>query len=346
MYKEKTKIYIADKEGSCLFSNLCPEEENLSKNCISKNETIFTTIGKARHGKIQNEYGVIYLITYDKDICNHSKLFKKEIFLVTNILPYVSKTRKRAFDDFNHDIPKIHGHNIQEIFSLIPQIEFQKEKTGQDQINFIKKIIKDDPDKVSKTLLKIIKNNSSISNEFTILHSKYVDEYIVQKDWHEIYKVLHNVLINFFADFNDNNVFVSIDSIEDSIFIDFNTFKAALIPFFDNAVKYVLPNSKIKINFENISNNTLVINIEMISLQIMENEVSKIMNEGFIGEMAKKSGQNGKGLGFYKIKGLLKFSDAIIEIQQNTKPEENQTFNDLQYEVNLFKIFVKKSCVI
>lgn len=341
MNNDKTKIHILDIDGICLFSNLSPEEIDLFKKCNAENEIIRNSIGEARHGKVISDHGTVYVVSYDKDIYKHSKLFKKQQFIVSSILPNIGDTRKKAFDDFKHDIPKIHGHNIQEIFSLIPQNDFQKQKTAQEQVNFIKNIITSDSEKTARSLLKIIKNNSSISNEFTILNSRYTNEYIVQLDSHNIYKVFHNVLVNFFADLNDINVFVNLDNTEDIVIIDFLTFKGALIPFFDNMVKYVMPNSEVKIIFENTPN-YIIIKIEMLSLSIKKDEISKITEEGYVGHMAKKSGKSGKGLGLSKIKNLLSISNSNIEIYPNIEPTQKEDKNGLEYEVNLFKIFVKK----
>lgn len=342
MDKNQTKIHIINAEGTLLFSNLSEHDIDCFTKCNTSNEIIETIKGKARNGKIQNEYGMVYLISYSKDYCKSSHLFKKEQALIVNILPNFSETKKKAFNEFKHDIPKIHGHNIQEIFSIIPQNEFQKQKSAQDQINFIKNIIESEPEKTARALLKIIKNNSSISNEFTILNSRYTEGYIIQLDSHKIYKVFHNVLVNFFTDFKEKNIFINLDQeTDDSVVIDFDTFKAALIPFFDNALKYTYPNNEITISFESTTN-YVIVKIEMLSLQIKEDEVKKIINEGVVGEMAKKSGKAGKGLGFTKIIDLLNFSKAKIEISINIKPIAKESLNGLQYEVNQFKFFVKK----
>jgi hypothetical protein len=338
----RAKLHIHDGDGTLLFSNLSENQLSLYKNCNEASQSIKVKGIDARHGLAENESGSVYLFSQNSELAKSSKSFKKEQELVLNLLPTVIQAFKKTHDDLGHDISKIHGHNIQEIFSLIPQYNFQKQKSASDQINYIRDIVGTNPEATARALLKIIKNNSSISNEFIILSSMYSDEYILQLDSHNIYKVFHNVIVNFYNDFGEQGIFIDLGNTTTSVAIDFVTFKAALIPFFDNAVKYVFPNSTIYIVFEESeAEDYIIVKIIMLSLQIKQDERESIFS-GFVGAMAKQSGKSGKGIGFSKIKNLFALSNATIEVTPNIDPKNAKNIGDLIYEENLFTFFVDK----
>lgn len=337
---EGIRAHVLDSHDICIFSNLLPGDTPPFNTCTSENT--ITSIGgtKIRHGKIRTPLGTLYLISENPKLVKSSRIFLEKQSIWVIFLRDIIELRKDIFNDYNHDMPTIHGHNVQEIFSLIPQVDFQKEKTAQGQINFIKNIVETNPEKTARMLLKIIKNNSSISNEFTILGSMYSEKGIKQIETHKIYKVLHNILVNFFADFKDIRVFIHIQETDSDVEIDYITFNGALIPFFENVVKYALPDEEIKIFFITIDNQ-IVINIRMTSVQIKGDERNKIFQEGFSGEMAKKNKKNGNGVGLFRTKTLLQLSNARIEVIPNYDPQGRKFINEIQYEVNLFKIYVR-----
>lgn len=337
---EGIRVHILDSNNTCVFSNLLSEDIPFFETCTSENIVVSIDGTKIRHGKVKNPLGTVYLISGNQKLGKSSRIFLEKQSIWVMFLWDILELRKNIFKDYNHDMPTIHGHNIQEIFALIPQADFQKEKTAQSQINFIKNIVETSPEKTARTLLKVIKNNSSISNEFTILGSMYSEKDIKQIETHKIYKVLHNILVNFFVDFKDIRVFIDIQETDSDVDIDYITFNGAMIPFFENAVKYVLPDEEMKIFFTTIDNQ-IVINIRMTSIQIKGGERDKIFQEGFSGEEAKKNKKSGNGLGLFRTKILLQLSNARIEVIPNFEPLGRKFINGVQYEVNLFKIYVR-----
>ncbi len=335
------RIHLVGSNGACLFSNIDGQDFSSLDSCDSENELIETGNGKARHGKAGTKYGTVYLISNSSDVCNSSNLFKKYRTFLLYVLPEISMVREGAIKNFRHDIAKIHGHNIQEIFSLVPQDEFIREKSAHSQIDFLRSIVEKNPEQTARILLKIIKNNSSISSEFTLLDSMFGADYIVQLDSHKIHKILNRALVTFYLDFKLIDVDVQIDDTEDSVIVDFETFKGALIPFFDNAIKYVLPNTDIKISFSNDRPDELLVNIDMISLKILDGEISQLTTEGFVGEMAKKSKKGGKGLGLFKVTSLVSKSGAIFKIIPSVEGKE-VPLNGLVYSDNRFTFVLKK----
>lgn len=334
------RVHVLDSHDICIFSNLLPNDIPIFSACTSKNIVISVGRTKIRHGKVKTPLGTLYLISENQKMVKSSRIFLEKQSIWVMFLWDIIELRKNIFKDYNHDMPTIHGHNIQEIFALIPQADFQKQKNAQEQINFIKNIVETNPEKAARMLLKVIKNNSSISNEFTILGSMYSERDIKQIETHKIYKVLHNTLVNFFIDFKDIRVFIDIQETDSDVDIDYITFNGALVPFFENAVKYVLPDEEINIFFTTIDSQ-IVINIKMTSVQIKGDERNKIFQEGFSGEVAKKNKKSGNGLGLFRTKTLLQLSNARIEVIPNFDPPGRKFINGVQYEVNLFKIFVK-----
>lgn len=336
---EEINVHVLDSRDICIFSNLSIDDTALFDACMSKNIVESINGIKIRHGKLETGLGIIYLISRDRKLVASSRIFLEKQSIWAMFLWDIIELRKNIFEVYNHDIPKIHGHNIQEIFSLIPQVDFQKGKNAQDQINFIKDIVESNSEKTARVLLKVIKNNSSISNEFTILSSMHSGRDIKQIEAHEIYKVLHNILVNFFIDFKDLHVFVDMQKTDLVVGIDYMTFTAAMIPFFENAVKYIFPDEGLKIFFTTVDKQ-VVVNIKMKSLQIKGEEKSKIFQEGYSGEAAKKNGKSGNGLGLFRTKTLLQLSNSQIEVVPNFEPTGRKLVDGIQYEINLFKIYL------
>lgn len=337
---QTNKIYLAGADGACIYSNLNGDEYRLFENCQSSNEQISTQTGPARHGKVDTDAGSVYLVCYGKDMRKSSTLFRNEQKLLIEVLPTLSSAHKRALTNFMHDIPKIHGHNIQEVFSLIPQWDFEKKTSVEEQLHFIREKLASNPEKAARAVLKIIKNNSAISNEFDILDYLSGHKRRPQFDSHKIHKVLQRVLVNFYSDFYNLHVLVNIAQTDESVIIDFDSFRGALIPFFDNAVKYVFPNSDIDISF-NVVSDQIVIKVKMLSLAIKGTELISITKEGIVGEMAEKSGKSGDGLGLPKIIQLLNISNGQLTIFPHYE-SRSVSLNGLDYETNLFEIKVKR----
>ena len=82
--------------------------------------------------------------------------------------------------------------------------------------------------------------------------------------------------------------------------VDYPTISVILGHLWNNAIKYVHPNSTLDINFHS-NGKHLVTKIKMFSLKIENEEIDDIYKEGYSGKWAKMISKEGHGIGMFYI---------------------------------------------
>ena len=82
--------------------------------------------------------------------------------------------------------------------------------------------------------------------------------------------------------------------------VDYPTISVILGHLWNNAIKYVHPNSTLDINFQS-NGKHLVTKIKMFSLKIENEEIEDIYQEGYSGKWAKMISKEGHGIGIFYI---------------------------------------------
>jgi K+-sensing histidine kinase KdpD len=346
-----TIYHLIDPNGQIIHSNLPNKcivclNKLLADGSVVKNSSC--SINKAKVRKqcsVVNENGKVYYCTSDKDEINSNRLFKERVKLYSSFLVDFIKIKKEITDEVNkntkrllHNVTSINAHNIQELYALIPQEVLTK--NPKNQLEIIKSYLANDIEEASKTFLRIAKNNASLKTEFAVFKKIYETNPVLQFKHHPIRKVILNLFHIFFQDFTEVGVYVTVDETPKNINLDYESMHVALFHLIDNATKYILPNSNLKVSFSETDKSFNIL-FEMMSLQIKCSEKEIIFQEGFCGESAIKSKKSGSGIGMGTIKKILELNNAELLIHINKG--KRKYLNGMNYEKNIFEIVFKYS---
>ena len=179
---------------------------------------------------------------------------------------------------------------------MFPQESLAKQ--FNEQIRFIEETIIAMPEDVAQALLRIQKNNLAMKSEFFSMRFLGEHSPALRPQIHDLRKVVLNVLHVFLQDFTDLRVEVRVSDFSAKVAFDYDTFHSAVYHVLDNAAKYVMPNSDIRIDFH-VTDGLFQIEFVMFSLMIPEEELEHIGEEGFSGSLPQTLGKAGHGLGMF-----------------------------------------------
>ena len=335
--------HIETSDGVIIQSNLPISCQNCAK-CHYESQVVNCSLNneKRRQGIVFSSNYSVYLCTSSKDLIQSSKLFKTYQRNFIEFLPELVQTRIETQEEVNqevkrliHNLTSINAHSIQELYNLVPQeiltLEFK------DQIRKISNYIQSDTHLAAATFLRIAKHNASLKTEFAVFNKLYETNPNLQIKKHVIRKVLFNLLYIFFQDFTDNNIYVDVEQNYDQIFFDYESIHVAFYHIFENATKYALHREPIIINFEK-SEKTFDVNIEMTSIQITDEDVTKIFQPNFSGYYARKLKKAGNGIGLNVVQRILKLNKAELILKRNIDNSFNKYIANAPFERNQFKI--------
>lgn len=338
----KLRYRFLNRDGHTIHCNFHANEisyiECINKRSMLINEKKLTL----RAGLLITEHGTVLAVTSDQDYINSSKKFTSTLELLASTLETLQTIAKEIQDKINvntsrllHNLTTLNAHNIQEIYSLVPQDSLSKTAAGQ-QVTVVEKIVRSEPRDTAFALLRIAKNNAAMKTEFSVFNKLFDSNPRLEKKSHNVHKVLMNILYLFFPDFTDKHVIVNISCPENIMaFFDYESIHVALYHLIENAVKYVKPHTELMIDILP-ENQFVVIIFKMTSLRISEDEKRSIFNEGFSGEIARKTGKSGSGIGMTRAKNILEINGGSLsaDIDASTLHE----FFGVPYQQNAFKI--------
>lgn len=313
-------------------------------NCISSCSQISVKLTCPLHndvrriGKAKSESGIVFCCSNSKDHKSSNRLFKKDQNHYLIGLEKIIETKNELNTETQrliHNLTNTNGHNIQELYAVVPQDLLTKNLDNQ--LENIQKIILENPLEAAKTFLRIAKNNAAMKVEFSVINKITEGVTSLKMKRHPIRKATLNLLHIFFQDFKEISVYVNVQENDDYMIIDYEIIHAALYHLLLNATKYILPNSTLNVNFIK-SDRDFIIALDMVSLRIEDSEKSKIFEEGYSGKFAKKAQKNGKGLGLGTTSKVLALNDAELIIENNAKPSLSINNNGIWYDFNIFKI--------
>lgn len=116
--------------------------------------------------------------------------------------------------------------------------------------------------------------------------------------------------------------------------VDRNLFSLVMYNFFDNAVKYIKPETDIRLNFNEMDKK---LDISMISLKMDREEISHLFDEGIRGKHARDI--HGRGIGLFALKKALGFMGMSMYI--DPKYEKTERYQDRTYVENHFIFSMK-----
>tara|TARA_R110000851_G_C13038078_1_gene561872 strand:+ start:359 stop:1381 length:1023 start_codon:yes stop_codon:yes gene_type:complete len=299
--------------------------------------------GAVRAGTMSTKNGRIYGFTNNKDYVASSQKFRTALSVIKdnaeNINEMIAASRQAINKNTSrllHNLTSLNAHNIQEIYSLLPQEMLAQRTSGQ--VKLVEKLINDQKRDTALALLRIAKNNAAMKTEFAVFNKLFESNPKLQRKSHNVHKVLMNVFYIFFADFTDKEVKVEVEcqGIQTAYF-DYESVHVALFQIIENAVKYIQPKTNLLVHIYE-DDDFVVVAFKMVSLQIQSGEQKLIFNEGFSGIYSQKTGKSGSGIGLSRAKAILELNSASIEI--DVDPGTQHSLFGVPYQTNTFLIKV------
>jgi K+-sensing histidine kinase KdpD len=340
LYSPKGEVIFTNTQRHCTD---CIVTCNVSATSIVK--CAYTRI-KRRKGTAASATGKVFLCSGELGCVNSSRLFKEKLCVYLEFINDIKGVKDKVIGDVNketkrllHNLTSLNAHNIQELYSLVPQ-ELLTEKLHK-QIDIIKEHLISNVNEAAFSFLRVAKNNASIKTEFSVFRKLYETDPSLQIKLHPIKKVLLNTFHIFFQDFTDKKVYVKIGTTEDKVLLDYESFHVALYHFVDNATKYIIPSSTLDVSFESYPTCYKII-FDMISLEIIADELDSILEEGKSGTNAIKLGKSGDGIGLSIICKLLNLNNCNLIIKRNVNPAKSFMFDGHNYHNNIFEMIFNK----
>jgi light-regulated signal transduction histidine kinase (bacteriophytochrome) len=340
------KFLIVSNNGVFVLSNIDNEtvKRDLQKCSVEYEKVnceIYTT---RRQGRIALNGHLLYVTIFDNSITN--KIFKHYLsgikiigelidFNLYNIKDSESKKTRRL----KHNLINHNSNILQELYRLIPQDAF---KGGSNHVDVIQNLISSNSRKAAFTYLKVLKSSNLMKAEFEVYEMFNTDTPYLDFIDHQIHKVVILTLNPFWLDLVENKVNINIQPFYEKVNIDYKSISVALSHIFDNASKYLMPHSELNLSFIG-ENEQIIIQFDMTSLKVEQDEVPNIFTEANSGKWAKEMELEGDGVGMFVIKKLIELNKGTIEFVANYDNNSSILLNGIPYEKNRIKISLNKS---
>jgi len=239
-----------------------------------------------------------------------------------------------------HNVVQLNAQSLQSIYATIGQETFEQ-NSREELLANVRQQIEEDTDNTVKLIIDLLKNENLKKTELN-LHDKLFYSKEPQLLNYSIHKIILLILNNFWDDFRDKSIKVHVGNCYQRVKVDFDSLASVLTHIFHNAAKYVLPGSHITVGFRS-DEKFMFITFEMISLQIGEDEISRIFDEGFSGARPQELGRQGKGLGLWVAQQLLQEMAGDIEVNPNIDPTKCTQRMGITYEKNQFVLKLLKT---
>ena len=335
---------IIDIEGNKIADNLTPNCVECFESCESNGKQMQCPEygGLRRNGIRKTNASVCFLC------CNETKttkLFKLKLEALSYSYPdlqipihEIRNEEQKKVNRLVHNLESINGHNIQEIYDLVPQEILAK--NWKSQIKFIKDEMAKDPDKAALMFLRIAKHNTHMKSEFSIYRKIERNDKVelLTKD-HNLKNVLLNTLHTFFGDYNDKGIYVEVTDFFYKVKFDYSTMQVAFYHLIENSTKYTLPNSKVEISAYD-DHEWINLKFLMTSIHVKPEEKDEVLKEGVSGENAIKMGSSGDGIGLWRINQMVELNSGIFEAHFGPISEKKMGF---EFSENVFIIKLKKN---
>lgn len=305
---------------------------------------------KFRFGTRKNEKGILYLCTSEERYVNSSKLFRDLLDIsetamntIVNFRNTFSLNQNEYVQGLLHNLTSINTYNIQDIFALVPQKVLTENLNTQHEV--LKEIIVGQPNVTANTLLKLIKSNYAMKIEFSVFEKTVMKNPIVQKSDYSVREIVLSILQIFIDDFESNGITVTLDSNPKRLFIDYDIFFVSLYYIFENAVKYCMGGSKIKIHLVEEGFNNFVVIFDMMSIKIEDDEVTKLTTKNYRSQHAINLTSKGKGIGMHRVLKTLRLNNSKLEITPRYTSTSFDKNGNL-FEHNRFRIILDATRII
>ena len=332
-------IEIYDSSGRTLLTRL---GENCRERCVTGASTSFEKCEghTRRRGLKTSPQGTVFLCTSDADMLKSKRVFSRTLDLYLAMISGLAEIQKNAAEDVReesrrlvHNLTTLNSHIIQEIYNIVPQDDLAG--TPKQQMHLIERAISVHPGAAAQATLKILKNAVAARTEMQIVRRLSTTPHLPpQIKPHKIHKVIKNVLITFFQEAMERDIYWNLQDTSESVLMDYELVSVALYRLFENCVKYCAPNSTVEISFQSVGS-CLDVFLTMTSILILSEEETKIFDEGISGASAKRYSLNGSGIGLYIARRLLELNETKIIVSAGTQRKQ---IRGIDYAENRFKL--------
>lgn len=288
-----------------------------------------------RQNKEAVQDGYIYMCSYDTSMTN--KIFFYYFDMLKTIhIAYLEKVKNielnliKDIRRLQHNVNTYNATIQDEITNLVPLDDIHN--NWKEVVLFVEEIIKNKPRATAITLLKTMKFSTFITAEMTV-HDYINAEAIKLETYpHSIHRIIKLSLQPYFLEFVENEIDIKINNCYEKVLVDYPTISVILGHLWNNAIKYMHPNSTLEINFQ-YSGKHLVTKIRMFSLKIENEEIEDIYKEGYSGKWAKMISKDGHGIGMFYIKRLTEMNGGYLNVQAGITVTK---INGIPYAYNEF----------
>jgi signal transduction histidine kinase len=191
------------------------------------------------------------------------------------------------------------------------------------------------------SVLKVIKNLALTSAEFRVWNYLYSPKGPPRLEarpraFHKLVKLATNV---FWPDLIAKGVRVDFGYCDCDVFVDFDSFLAALTHLLGNAAKYALPDGTIRYEYEEQPDH-VTLTVDGVSLYVHPDERQSIWKDEVRGREAMASTAQGTGLGLGIIRQLLQLNRAELVCSWGDSPF---AVNGRQYSHNRISVSARRT---
>jgi signal transduction histidine kinase len=336
-----TIFEIKDEDGKILYSNLPNDYVYDITDLLNRIKTGVCPITnkQLRHGIIKSNDNLIYIASYNVATNKMLKPYFEAIeFFIPNLNSITSSSKeivKQDFRRFKHNLITQHTLMLQELeksFTLETN-----EKGINNQIEFIQKLLIENPRQSAITILKLIKNVNLMKAEFDVYDMLSIKNPSLEFFTHNPHKLTLLVLNPFWLELIEKGIKINISECKGEVYVDYRSVSVALSHIFENTSKYICRNTTLSISYTE-NNGFIIINFEMISLKIKPEEKEKIFEDNYSGDYAKSTTLAGSGLGMSIVKKLTELNKGEIIVEIDTDEKLNEKVMGIPYEKNIFKM--------
>ena len=332
---------IKDEDGKILYSNLPYNYIYNTTDLLNRIKTgICSITGKQlRHGIIKSNGNFIYIASYNVPTNKMLKPYFEAIeFFIPNLNNITTSSKeivKQDFRRFKHNLITQHTMMLQELeksFSLDTN-----ERGINNQIEFIQRLLIENPRQSAISILKLIKNVNLMKAEFDVYDMLSIKNPSLEFFTHNPHKLTLLVLNPFWLELIEKGIKINISECKGEVYIDYRSISVALSHIFENTSKYICRNTTLYISYTE-KNGFIIINFEMISLKIKPEEKEKIFEDSYSGDYAKSTTLAGSGLGMSIVKKLTELNKGEIIVEIDTDEKLREKVMGIPYEKNIFKM--------
>lgn len=348
MEERLTRVYISNSIGEVIINNL-PDDACIK--CIKDHlhldgaqiDCQLNNTKKRVFGRVTSRESILICDDKEKSRKNFAGLVEMILHSAKGLVSLADKVKHESrlsitkeIDTFKHNIEHINSDAINEFYAFIPQDNFVRNYRGLRDL--VSEEIKNNHEGATDLISHLVRYNLNIKTELSIASKLNTASNPNFSPANPRDVIMTNIYMLYPA-FKERQVYVNVDEFRNKIILDFEALQVASYYIIQNASKYTEEKSRFEISF---SKNTEGIEIlfKMKSLYIDEETEKLMFNEGYKGELAKKTEKSGKGIGLYRAKRLINFCKGTLSVEPGT--DKTCGCDGLYYANNIFTIMLPK----